>query len=799
MQGEATRAYITTKTPAAGLLFGFEFSLVLATVICSLLAGNVLYPEAVIGATAAMAIIFALCCPRKIPRKIKLPLLSDSKFMFLFAAIVAVFTVFIFRHEVTAYIAAMMFEECPYLLSRDVIIKSVFALSFLFTVTLFYLQEFAKLPSLVIIVSLIPLFSTLYYKDNTDSITSKIGIIVLVIVWIAQIIWQKNGLANVFFYALAFGIICMIIGMTAVYGIGLNPSKIKIEIEPESEVNLPKQTVEIKIETTDSENGNRRKWSEIIGEKDGMSNLLTDGRLSFDYTPMLEASMDFSLFDGSPVYLRHFFGAAYSGTAWAELDDEAKANLSEVISRFSSQNLSPNNLDSFSYSEFYELYRFENATTPFEIRKVSMETDETFLPYLTGMSDEYYGPEGDIRNTGTVYGGTINMPNGFYGSNDILNNILLGESITENPELQADELLYREFVYNTYMNVPQEFVTQNPVFDDAYMTYITAEDITTGKSTLTSDQIFARKVNYIHKWLRDNCGYEINIDEKPSDKDFALYFLNESREGFCQHFATASTLLCRAAGIPARYVTGFIIPESDYESALGDVVAVNDSRAHAWTEIYVDGYGWLPVDFTPGYSNVRTSLTAAKREQQNLPVPAVEIEMPVTTAAPNVNPPDEQPEPEIETTPEISNTQQNTSHTGILTAIFIPLGVITIVIAVIVIRRRLMILSYAKRLSTENGFDAVLCRTKYILNAEKMPFTGLLSDRIAYLKTVEESCYGFITPILIAALSNKFGGEKLSESRVHDLNKLLDEAILLYYSKQKLIKKLKLKYILNLL
>jgi hypothetical protein len=797
MQGEATRAYITTETPKTGLLFVCELSLVIITAIASLLAGNVFLPEALIGVAAAAAIIFVFC----FPRKMKIPLLSDSKFMFLFAAILAVFIVFIFRHEVTAYVAAMMLKECQYLLSESIIIKAVFAQSFLFAITLFYLQKFVRAPLLIIIISLLPLFSALYYENNTESITEIIGIIALVIVWIAQIVWHRNGLKNSFCYAFAFGVICALVGITIVYGFGLNPTDIKIELSPQADFVLPEQTVEIQIVKPDSEDGNRRKWSEIINKKDGVSNLLTDGRLSFDETLMLEASMDFSAFEGSTVYLRNFFGADYSGTAWSELDDNSKAALSEVISQFSSQNLSPNNLDSFSYAEFYELYRFGTATIPFEIRKVSMDTDETFLPYLTGVDDTFFDSDGDIVNTETEYNGTINMPSGFYSSNEILNTILLAESITENLELQADELLYRNFVYNTYMNVPQEFITQNPVFDDSYMAYITEEDITTGKSTLTSDQIFARKVNYIHKWLRDYCEYEINIDEKPSDKDFALYFLNESRAGFCQHFATASTLLCRAAGIPARYVTGFIIPESDYEEAINGVVSVSDSRAHAWTEIYVDGYGWLPVDFTPGYSNVRTSLTAAKREQQNVPeLPEAPIETPVTTAPENVTPINESTsELKSEIIAEDLNTPQNVYGTGFIRYIFIPIGVIAIIVLCVILRRRLMILSYTKKLSSESGFDALLSRTKYILDAENMPVSQLLSDRTEYLKTIEDSCYAFITPILEKALSVKFGGEKLSESQAKDLNKLLDEAILIYYRKQKLTDRLKIKYILNLL
>jgi hypothetical protein len=63
------------------------------------------------------------------------------------------------------------------------------------------------------------------------------------------------------------------------------------------------------------------------------------------------------------------------------------------------------------------------------------------------------------------------------------------------------------------------------------------------------------------------------------------------------HFASAGVLMFRYMGIPARYVSGF-----SAELAQGKTVAVPDSAAHAWVEIYLDGYGWYPVDVTPGYS-----------------------------------------------------------------------------------------------------------------------------------------------------------------------------------------------------
>ena len=79
-------------------------------------------------------------------------------------------------------------------------------------------------------------------------------------------------------------------------------------------------------------------------------------------------------------------------------------------------------------------------------------------------------------------------------------------------------------------------------------------------------------------------------------EDFVDHFLTEGR-GYCVHFATAGTLLLRLQGIPARYVSGYAAQLDQRGRG-----SVQDSDAHAWVEVYIDGCGWYPVEMTPGYS-----------------------------------------------------------------------------------------------------------------------------------------------------------------------------------------------------
>jgi transglutaminase-like putative cysteine protease len=72
-------------------------------------------------------------------------------------------------------------------------------------------------------------------------------------------------------------------------------------------------------------------------------------------------------------------------------------------------------------------------------------------------------------------------------------------------------------------------------------------------------------------------------------------FLLETRSGHCEYYATATVLLLRKAGVPARYATGFAVQEY---SALEDAYLVRRRHAHSWALAWVDG-GWRTVDTTP--------------------------------------------------------------------------------------------------------------------------------------------------------------------------------------------------------
>lgn len=86
--------------------------------------------------------------------------------------------------------------------------------------------------------------------------------------------------------------------------------------------------------------------------------------------------------------------------------------------------------------------------------------------------------------------------------------------------------------------------------------------------------------------------------------DMVDEFLFNSQQGFCEHYAASFTVLMRAAGIPARVVTGY---QGGEINPLGNYLIVKQQDAHAWTEIWLEGQGWVRVDPTSIIAPVRVT------------------------------------------------------------------------------------------------------------------------------------------------------------------------------------------------
>lgn len=146
--------------------------------------------------------------------------------------------------------------------------------------------------------------------------------------------------------------------------------------------------------------------------------------------------------------------------------------------------------------------------------------------------------------------------------------------------------------------------------NEAALNRIVAE-ITAGKKLDAAN--FARKAT---DWLRVKHSYALSSRIPAGTKDDIVKWLESNEPGFCEYYAASLTVLCRAAGHPARVIAGF---HGATLNAFENYYMVKNSNAHAWAEVF-DGKGeWFRVDATPGATNHTDSTAGAAVTARLLP------------------------------------------------------------------------------------------------------------------------------------------------------------------------------------
>ena len=167
----------------------------------------------------------------------------------------------------------------------------------------------------------------------------------------------------------------------------------------------------------------------------------------------------------------------------------------------------------------------------------------------------------------------------------------------------------------------------------------------------------------IQSWLARNCRYTLDVDPQSANDDFVTHFLLDTREGYCTHFASAMTVLCRMIGLPARYIEGYLAEPDEDGNAL-----VTGLSAHAWTEVYFSGFGWLTFDATPRrsgnnnsdeHNDSGSSDVPSAPPVQNTPEPTPDP-TPDSSKDPEQDPPQDSPAPPPES-PEPESSPQDTA------------------------------------------------------------------------------------------------------------------------------------------
>lgn len=245
---------------------------------------------------------------------------------------------------------------------------------------------------------------------------------------------------------------------------------------------------------------------------------------------------------------------------------------------------------------------------------------EMVLPKKTkNYGGSHLGTEGIFGRSSYSYTSDTNLTGSW---TDAVGKLYTASSTQEIQDYFISESHYNVIQYENYLDLP-----------DKYKQIFNMEVGAPGD--LSEDHAeYKKTIDLISSYLSNNYVYSENFTRPTGKEDLVQKFIG-SKSGCDIHFATLATLLFRYYGIPARYVEGYLVTpdmvgesSSDSYDAYDDMtddtadeysdadepaeqtdqttktIDVPKAANHAWTEIYIDGFGWVPFEATPEYRGI---------------------------------------------------------------------------------------------------------------------------------------------------------------------------------------------------
>lgn len=488
------------------------------------------------------------------------------------------------------------------------------------------------------------------------------------------------------------------------------------------------------------------------------------------------------------LYLKGYTGSVYTGNEWVDFPDEIYNENASMFKQFDLSGKHPQDMLSSYIFNRYDRNSVNVTVTPkYKNEKYS------YIPYISRYIDETSYTNDTLVSLNNKESYSFNV-NKIQITSRNLPEILSGfdDSINEYYSYRG----YNSFVHDNYLSV-----------DDTEELQEVYDKFVKGTILETNADVY-EKLCYIKQILNENATYSLSPGITPWGKDYVNYFLTERHEGYCMHFATAGAILARMSGIPSRYCDGYVVNADDFNKdnaeGTGYKIEIDDTRAHAWVEVYIRNLGWVPFEFTPAG-------------------PALGIEEPTDAATTTVTK-TTKPEPKKTKTSitKINKTTDATKKTGIISVtstesetesnIEIPLELKITFITLLLIITGFAIMAIlhvleknkkSKNLDLSDRKKAVSCGYGYIVKLLK--FCGIEKNNMQYLDyakcaaenlpDIVDDKFENITHIMLKAQLSETSISIQEAQTVVDYYKNMFEKI---YVKSGILKKVDMRFIKNL-
>lgn len=300
-----------------------------------------------------------------------------------------------------------------------------------------------------------------------------------------------------------------------------------------------------------------------------------------------------------PLYLKGYTGSKYEYNCFALPEREIYAGA--YLGMF-------DYLESNDFQPQYQVGRYLDLNSeaggnhvqkdkPINIEIDNLSASRKYVYAPAGITME----TGNIRNGNTFYD-TMLLAGGLFGQRSysydtwvsdskLLNGTAENYWIEKAEEYGAEyetfaqgEKVYREFVYDTYLELPKWFEEERGSTSFKELGGETVGDV----------------VESVRTYLKTHAKYDAGSDWSLDGRDLFNAFLKEEKNGNAMHFAAAGTMLFRMCNVPARYAEGYYLSEEILRTGEAEY-ELTDEDAHAWIEIYLDGIGFVPIEVTPGF------------------------------------------------------------------------------------------------------------------------------------------------------------------------------------------------------